>query len=371
MRRALIATGAATLLAAVALLATAPAALADLTDLPPPAPRKTLAPAASSAIQPASPPASSPPVPDAPPSEAETLVVARVGNATITAAELDRRLAQTAPFQLKPYGDTPEAIRRGFLDQVMVKELLVAREAEERKLAERPELADRVRGLYRSALISEVKRELGQNAVTDDDVKAYYASNLDKFVAPPKVALFRILVATEAEAKAVIAELGETPDAKKFAQLARDKSLDKESAMRGGNLGFVQPNGDTGQRGQKVDPALVKETQTVKDGALAPPIKEGDRWAVVWKRQTMRAVTRALETERAGIRQLLAQERMQSAMEKLLTGLRANVEQHPEMVDVLAIDSSGDLSRAIRPGTLPRSKRGARPQPEPSPIGPR
>ena len=202
-------------------------------------------------------------------------------------------------------------------------------------------------------------------------MKAYYASNLEKFVAPPKVALYRILVATEAEAKAVIAELGEAPDAKKFAQIARDKSLDKETAMRGGNLGFVAPNGETGQRGQKVDPVLVKETQSVKDGALAPPIKEGGRWAVVWKRQTLRAVTRTLEAERAGIRQLLAQERMQSTMEKLLTGLRADVEQHPEMVDVLTIDSAGDLSRAIRPGTLPRSKRGARPQPEPSPIGPR
>jgi peptidyl-prolyl cis-trans isomerase C len=360
MRRALIATGAATILGAMALLAGAPA-LADLVDVPDPKPAASAIPPASAA---APPPGAS--------SDHESIVVARVGNLTISAADLDRRLAQTPPFQLKPYGSTPEAIRRAFLDQVMVKELLIVREAEDRKLAERPELADRVRATHRSALVADVRRQVGQDAVTDDDVKAYYAANLQKFVAPQKVAIFRILVASEADAKAIIAQLGKTPDVKVFGAIAREKSLDKETAMRGGNLGFVQPDGETGQRGQKVDVALLEATKSLKDGELAPePVKEGRNFAVVWKRQTMRAVTRPIETERAGIRQLLAQERMQGAMNKLLEGLRSSVEQHPEMVEVIAIDPQGDMSRAIRPGTLPRSKRGARPQPEQGPIGPR
>lgn len=368
MRNALIVAAFASIAGALAFAGGAPSALADLVDLPPAKPeRPTTAPPpkGGTVVELPSPSA-------AEPAENESVLVARVGKATISAAELNRRMSAVPPFQLKQYGETPEAIRRGFLDKVLVRELLVAREAEERKLVERPELGDRVRGVLRAALVADVKREVGQAAVTDDEVKAYYASHLDKFVAPQKVALFRILVGSEAEAKAIIAELGQTPDAKKFAQIARDKSLDKESAMRGGNLGFVQPDGDTGQRGQRVEVALLKATEKVNDGELAPePVKEAKGFGVVWKRQTMRAVTRPFESERPGIRQLLAQERMQGAMTKLLEGLRAGVEQHPEIVDVLAIDAAGDMTRALRPGTLPRSKRNARPQPEPGPVGPR
>jgi len=371
MRRALIVAAAASLLGALA-FASAPRAFADLVDLPPP--KLDKAPAAPPAVPvpPAAAATTATPAAPVTSSDNENIVVARVGSATISAADLDRRLAKVPPFQLKELGDTPEAIRRAFLDKVLVTELLVAREAEALKLTDRPELGDRVRGVHRAALVADVRREVGQSAVTEEDVKAYYSANLDKFVAPKKVAIFRILVSTEADAKALIAELGTTPDPKKFAQAARDKSLDKESAMRGGNLGFVQPNGETGQRGQKVDVALLKATETISDGELSPePVKEGKGFAVVWKRQTMRSVTRPIEGERSGIRQLLAQERMQGAMTKLLESLRGGVEQHVEIVDVLTIDAQGDMQRAMRPGTLPRSKRNARPQPDSTPSGPR
>lgn len=303
----------------------------------------------------------------------EDLVVARVGGTPITAGELHRRMATVPPFQLREMGDTPEAIQRAFLDRVMVPELLHVKEAERIGLAQRPEVAERANGVLRAALLADTRREVSSSRVTDAEIEAYYKANIDKFVAPPKVALWRILVASEADAKALLAELGDAPDPKKWADLARERSIDKASAMRGGNLGFVEPDGETGQRGVKVDLALLRAAEAVKDGELVKsPVREGDGWAVVWKRQTMRAVTRPLEAERPGIRQLLAQERVHGAVTELLATLRGQVaEQHEDLVDVVGIDSAGELSRALRPGTLPRSKRVARPQPEPGPAGPR
>ena len=303
----------------------------------------------------------------------EDVVVARVGGTPITAAQLHRRMATVPPFQLRELGDTPEAIQRAFLDRVLVPELLHVKEAERLGIAQRPEVAERINGVMRAALLADTRREVSSSRVTDAEVEAYYKANVDKFVAPPKVALWRILVASEADAKKLLAELGDAPDPKKWADLARERSIDQASAMRGGNLGFVEPDGTTSQRGVKVDVGLLRAAEAVKDGELVPtPVREGSGWAVVWKRQTMRAVTRSLEVERPGIRQLLGQERMQGAVAELLTTLRAQVgEQHEDLVDVVAIDAAGDLSRALRPGTLPRSKRVARPQPEPGPAGPR
>lgn len=304
---------------------------------------------------------------------AEDVVVARVAGSPITAGELHRRMALVPPFQLRELGDTPEAIQRAYLDRVLVPELLHVKEAERLELGRRPEVAERINGVLRAALLAEIRREVSETAITDEDVAAYYKANLDRFVSPPRVALWRILVRTEDEAKKLLAELGASPDPKRWADLARERSIDDESKMRGGNLGFVEPDGETSQRGVKVDLALVRAAEGVKEGELVPaPVREGDAWAVVWKRQSLRPVTRSLEAERAGIRQVLAQERMHGAVTELLTTLRSNVtEVHEELVDVVAIDAAGELARALRPGTLPRSKRVARPQPEPGPAGSR
>lgn len=306
------------------------------------------------------------------PAAGEEVVVARVGGATITAGQLHRRMAKMPPFQLRELGKTPEEIQRAFLDRVLVPELLQAAEAEARGLAKRPELAERLSGIHRAALLAELRREASETAVTDDDVKAYYRANLAKFVAPEKVAIWRILVGSEEEAKRLLARLGPAPDPKAWAEAAREVSLDKTTSMRGGNLGFVEPSGETSQRGVKVDPALLRAVEPLKDGELVPqPVREGDGWAVVWKRQTMRPVTRSLEVERQGIRQLLGQERVQSAVKQILDQLRAEKvkDEHAEMVDVLAVDAAGDIARALRPGTLPRSRRAARPQPVSGPNG--
>ena len=83
MRRALITTGAAALLGAVALLSGAPVALADLVGLPPPSP-----PPAAKAPASVAPVAIPSPAPSAPaqPAENESIIVARVGKDTISAA---------------------------------------------------------------------------------------------------------------------------------------------------------------------------------------------------------------------------------------------------------------------------------------------
>src|SRR5262245_23068736 len=57
-------------------------------------------------------------------------VVARVGTRVITVADVERRLATIPAFQLRPYGNTPAEIQRGFVEQVLVRELLRAQGAE-------------------------------------------------------------------------------------------------------------------------------------------------------------------------------------------------------------------------------------------------
>ncbi|KYF61258.1 peptidylprolyl isomerase [Sorangium cellulosum] len=308
---------------------------------------------------------------EAQPSAAADAVVARVGDRGITAAEVERRIAQIPPFQLQSFGRTPDEIRRNFVSQVLVREQLLAQGAAAQKLTERADVQDRIRGVLRAALLQRIQAEAAASSpVTDEEVRAYYEANRDKFSAPPMVALWRVLVATREEAEAILAELKKDPSPQRFKDIARDRSLDKATSLRGGDLGFVAPDGSTAEPGLKLPPGLIEAAGRVKDGELVPePVAEGDRFAVLWRRQSRRPVSRSLEQEAPSIRQILAHGKAEAQVKQLLERLRAqDVSGHaPELVDLIDITSTGDLQPLRRPGTLASGRRPGAPPPSPVP----
>lgn len=196
--------------------------------------------------------------------------------------------------------------------------------------------------------------------VSDADVEAYFQANKARFNAPPRVALWRILLGTREEALALLEDVKKDLTPKHWNEVCRDKSLDKATNMRGGNLGFVAPDGTTAEAGVKIDVALVQAAMAVKDAELVPePVREGERWAVVWRRQAMRAVERDLESERGNIRQTLLHTRTEEKIKGVLEALRRDrlTEYSPELVDQLDITSNGELQPMRRPGSLSSSPR--------------
>lgn len=296
-------------------------------------------------------------------------VVARVGPISITAGELERRMAAVQSFQLRALGRTPDEIRRNFLERVLVPELLFSQGAEEQKLDKRADVQDRIRTVLRSILLGRLRGDVVERSpVTDADVRAYYEANLTKYNAPARVAIWRILVESPEEAVKVLAELKKDLTPKRWNEIAREKSVDKATNMRGGNLGFIGPDGSTAEPGLHVAPEIVAAVATAKDGEIVPaPIKEGDRYAIVWRRQSMQPVHRSLEQEAMSIRQILVHQRIDTEVKATLERLRAQhvTEHRPELVDQLDITPSGDLQPMKRPGTLPPSRRPSAGPPKP------
>ena len=105
--------------------------------------------------------------------------------------------------------------------------------------------------------------------------------------------------------------------------------------MRGGNLGFIGPDGSTAEPGLQVAPEIVAAIATAKDREIVPaPIKEGDRYAIIWRRQSMQPVHRSLEQEAMSIRQILVHQRIDTEVKATLERLRAQrvTEHRPELV---------------------------------------
>lgn len=252
--------------------------------------------------------------------------VAQIGGGrTITVGELEDRIAALPPFQRATFGATPDAVRHEFLLSVMIPESLFAAGAAAEKLDEQLPTAFETERARSRATIRAIRQQLGpESAIPMSDVQAYYDANRDKYDTPERYQVWRILCKTQDEAQGVLDAARKDPTPKTFADLARDHSIDKGSNLRAGNVGFINPDGTSSEPGLKVDPAVVRAVQGVKDGQIVQsPVKEPDGFDVVWRRGSIPANKRSVDDVAAQIRDTLWKQRVKDATDKLVASLRA------------------------------------------------
>jgi peptidyl-prolyl cis-trans isomerase C len=249
------------------------------------------------------------------------------------------------------------------LDTLLVPEIRAALEAAQRGLDKGPRFADRAREILRQALDDALKADASkENAIKPEEVKEYFEANKARFEQPARVRIWRILVDDEATAKSVLNEAKTAGSPAKWGELARDKSRDTATNLRQGDLGFVHPNGDTDAPRVRVDPALFRAAEKVKDGEFVPePVPEGGKFAVVWRRGSLPAKSRTLEQEKDSIRNLLERQRSEQARSDLLKRLRAEKvrEEHPELLDQIPDAMFGGRAPRSRPSIGPLRRPGA------------
>lgn len=273
-------------------------------------------------------------------------VAITVGSATMTVGAIERRLESMPSYQLSRYGSTPEAVRQGFTEQVLVPEMLFGEEALRRKLDRSPALEARVKDLLKEALDRSLKQDaLKKEPVTKEELQKYYDDNKSRFETPKRIRIWRVQVADEATAKKLIQDSRGADGVQKWREFARESSLDKATAQRNGDLGFVRPDGSTDVPRVQVDPVVFNIADKVADGTLvAQPLKEGDRWSVIWRRGSIAALKRTLEDEEKSIRSLLERRRIDKARKDLLATLQKTQvkESHPDLLSHIDMRAYGD-----------------------------
>ena len=129
----------------------------------------------------------------------------------------------------------PEQQRSALID-VLIDIRLVAKAAETAGLDKSKDVAPKLAFARDQTLRSEYLSAKVVAGVTDDAVKKRFDEEIAKFVPADEVHARHILVKTEDEAKAIIADLDKGGD---FATIAKEKSLDPGSGPQGGDLGFI------------------------------------------------------------------------------------------------------------------------------------
>lgn len=200
------------------------------------------------------------------------LALAACGRRDKTLAEVGRLKITLSDFQdaYKPPmipGDSASVLagKQELLDRMVEQKLMVA-EAVSRGLDQDPKLAQDLEELKKNILLQELYRgEITKKSQpTDTEVKKFY-QRLGK-----EAKASHILVKTEPGAKEVAASLKSGAD---FAQLAGEKSVDRASALRGGDLGWFG-------WGRMVD-EFQQAAFSLKPGQVSKPVRSAFGYHII------------------------------------------------------------------------------------------
>ncbi|MCO5100246.1 MAG: peptidylprolyl isomerase [Burkholderiaceae bacterium] len=224
-----------------------------------------------------------------------------VNNKPIPKEKVDE-FVQVLAAQGRP--DTPE-LRAAVRDELIARELFV-QEAEKKGLARSADVQRQLENTRQEILIRATIRDyLKTHPITDAEIQAEYdrvaAQGAEKEYRPS-----HILVETEDEAKAIIAQLKKGA---KFEELAK-KSKDPGSAQSGGDLDWNTP----GTFVKEFSDAMVKLD---KGKYTETPVKSQFGWHVIRLDDIREAKAPPLEQVRPQIQQELERKRVQQLQQDL------------------------------------------------------
>jgi hypothetical protein len=284
---------------------------------------------------------------DAPPSAEEArraTVFATVGSETITVGELEDVINARSPYARKRFAE-PEVLKT-FADNQAKNELFY-QGAGKLGYAEDPDV---VAFLDQTVVQLFVRKEFEATGTPHDipleDVAKYYQENPEEFRRPEMRRARHILVASQEEAKDVLAQLTANKGIT-FPELAKQMSQDTETKLRGGDLLYFTEDGSLVG---KPDDAAINLTlakaafKLETTGEVSKPLDLGDgKWSVLKLTGVRPERVQTLEQASSGIRQTLWRQARENELDKLLIDLRVELkpELYPERMDAIVLEPIG------------------------------
>src|SRR3974390_2994611 len=146
---------------------------------------------------------------------------------------------------------------------------IVAKAAEDKKIEDRPEFKARLAFTRNRLLMDTLLAAEGKAATTEEAMKKVYDEAAKQIEGEQEGPARHILVETEDEAKAIVAELKKGAD---FAELAKKKSKDP-GASAGGDLGFFTKD--------QMVPEFSAAAFSLEPGKISDPVKSQFGWHVI------------------------------------------------------------------------------------------
>ena len=250
-------------------------------------------------------------------SKKEDQVIAKVGERTVTVAELNERMKGVT------YASWEDELkkRHDILDGIINDQLMILA-AREQGFAEDPAFQQKMRSAERNTLLELLYRQeiIEKCKPSEKEVKDAYEKMGWELRAR------HILVSTEEEAKNLYEQIVNGAD---FAELAKEHSNDPSNKDTGGDLGYFGWG--------KMVPTFQDTAYAMEIGEVSMPVQSDFGWHII-KLEDRRTVDRRdWEEEKDRIDRKITSDRSKKRAEEYVTALKeeANIQIDPEVAQVL------------------------------------
>jgi peptidyl-prolyl cis-trans isomerase C len=207
----------------------------------------------------------------------------------------------------------PPQQKRDYLINYLVDVVVLSQTADQQKLGDRPEVKHRLTFDRNRLLMEALLQDVGRAALSDEAEHKVYDDAVKQMTNEEEVHARHILVPTEDEAKAIVAQLKSGAD---FATLAKEKSKDP-GAADGGDLGYFT-------RDQMV-PEFANVAFKLDKGQISDPVKTQFGWHIIKVEDKRIKPTPTFEQVKGQIDNYVAHRAQAALVEKLRSA--ANIER--------------------------------------------
>jgi peptidylprolyl isomerase len=270
-------------------------------------------------------------------------VVGKMGDVELRASEIKAILDSLPPEARRQLATDPQQLERAVRDQLVIKAVLA--EARQKGWDKRPELQPMIERAREQVIVSSYVSNVArppEGYPSEEELKQFYEQNKAQLQAPPQYQLAQIYLpapdsmekpkADEAAKKA--ADLGArlTKAPGEFAKLARENSAHKESAEKGGEIGWVSED----QMVMEIRRVAVR----MKKGEISPPIKSQAGWHIIKMMDTRPAAQRPLAEVRGRLVAAMRQRKTQEGEKTYIDALSAKARPTINQIELSKIQDS-------------------------------
>ena len=240
--------------------------------------------------------------------------------ATVNGTPISENLVNMMLKQRTELGRPASAdVRNNLIDRLAM-QLVIAQEAIKKGMDKQPDVSAQIELGRQSVLVNAFVQDYQKsNSVSDETLNAEYEKVKAKMAGTEYLAQ-HILVESEAEAMDVIARLKKNPKA--FDALAKEKSKDSGSKVKGGSLGWVDPRGVVPEFG-----AALKNL--AKGKFTEAPVKSQFGYHVILLQDSRPKAIPPLDQIKSQLKQQVQEESMKKLFEDLKAKAKIEIAQAP------------------------------------------
>jgi peptidyl-prolyl cis-trans isomerase C len=228
--------------------------------------------------------------------------------------ELEKLIVQNAKLKGLTFDKLSSDQKEAIIKEVVLKEIAYE-EAKKRNLNKDKDYKESLKVFETELLKQKLFVTLAKEASDENNVRKNYDELVAKLKDKKDLRISYILVKTKIEAEAIYQTVLKYPNS--FATQAKKKSLDKEVAKKGGDLGFVMED--------SLPAEVVAQAKSLTKGEIGKPIQVTDKWAVIKLEDSRPAEISPYEKVKDALAQNLAKKAIEDFVLKSLEKAKMSI----------------------------------------------